>query len=548
MVEGLNFVERIYQNMNSKKQECYASFVHNDLTREWTWNDLFEHSNWIRKRLENVERGVVLIFLRGMEEMHASFFGCILSGLIPSFMPCTSAKQDSSIYWKSHDELLRHICPVAIITTIDVSNEMKEAGLDLSKTKIIQVEDMAPCEYLASPDIRSRDEEVLLQHSSGTTGLKKGVVLTSKSVALHAERYSKNIGMSENDSVASWLPLYHDMGLMACMLMPAYCGIPIVQMDPFHWVSKPSEFLRIISKHKATFAWMPNFAFEHYSNLESIFPEKWDLSSIKSIISCSEVCKSDTIRKFVESYQPWGISPNSVQACYAMAEVVFAVTQSDCKHTLNMVRVNPDRLSIGSVVEMVEIGKELVSCGKDIPGIETVVMDHRRVMQDEGVVGEIGVKGDYVFEGYHRMGDLTKSRFEGEVFLTNDVGFKLNGDLYVLGRKDDMIIIQGRNVYAHEVESLLSSINGLKRGRNVVFGVDDERSGSQGMVVVSEKAPDWAGSERDARDEIRSMIESSIGVVPKAIKIVDAGWLSKTSSGKISRKENKRKFLREFIS
>ena len=538
-----HLMEGVLQNMSSMSDETYAIFLDSEEEIRWTWHDLQSHSNTVMGSLEGLDRGVVLIFLRDMREMHSAFFGSMMAGLIPSFMPCSSPKQDPDIYWSSHSRLLSRIKPKAILTSPDVHIEMRDAGLDLNGVKVLYIEQMGPKENQSSATILNSDEIALLQHSSGTTGLKKGVALSHRAVALHAERYGNSIEATREDVIASWLPLYHDMGLMACMLMPAYLGIPILQMDPFKWVADPSRFLSKIEEYEATLIWMPNFAFELYSRLEPVFRKKSDLSSIRMAISCSEICKAETLDKFCQLYAGWGLKKSAFQVCYAMAETVFATSHTSNDGLVNRISVNPDSINEGDSIEIVNDGNVIISCGKSIEGLHLSIHDEDGDRVEDGVIGEIGVSGDYLFDGYFLLEDLTSSRFVNGTFMTRDMGFMLQDELYVLGRKDDMIIVQGRNIYAHEIETLLLDVEGLKPGRSVAFGVSDEVSGSEALVVMCEYA-EKGGRVDDIKKNIRTIIESSLGVVPKKVEIVDLGWLIKTSSGKIDRKKNKQKFMR----
>ncbi len=538
-----HLMEGVLQNMSSMSDETYAIFLDSEEEIRWTWQDLQSHSSTVMANLEGIERGVALIFLRDMREMHSAFFGSMMAGLIPSFMPCPSPKQDPGIYWSSHSRLLSRIKPRAILTSPDVHVEMKDAGLDLDGVKVLYIGQMEPKESQSSATILSSDEIALLQHSSGTTGLKKGVALSHGAVALHAERYGNSIEATRGDVIASWLPLYHDMGLMACMLMPAYLGIPILQMDPFKWVANPSRFLGKIEQYGATLIWMPNFAFELYSRLEPVFREKSDLSSIRMAISCSEICKAETLDKFCQLYAGWGLKKGTFQVCYAMAETVFATSHTPNNGLVNRISVNPDSINEGDSIEIINGGNMIISCGKSIEGLHLSIRDKDGNQVEDGTIGEIGVSGDYLFDGYFLLEDLTSSRFVNGTFMTRDMGFIHQNELYVLGRRDDMIIVQGRNIYAHEVEALLLDVEGLKAGRSVAFGVSDEVSGSEALVVMCEYAENGRHVD-DIKKNIRTIIESSLGVVPKKVEIVDLGWLIKTSSGKIDRKKNKQKFMR----
>jgi len=244
--------------------------------------------------LSEIDSGVVLIFLRHSTLLQGAFFGTMMAGHIPSFMPCSSIKQDSELYWSSHQKLLNHIQPSAIITSSKVFDEMTETGLDLCGASLILIESLhSPSEKLLVPT-RSEDEIALLQHSSGTTGLKKGVALSYAAIERHAMSYSSAIGMTTKDTIVSWLPLYHDMGLMACMITPAYVATPVVHIDPFEWIGKPHLMFDAIEEHSATFAWMPNFAFKLLALYAPRMSQIYNIPSMSDFINCEDDSKSET--------------------------------------------------------------------------------------------------------------------------------------------------------------------------------------------------------------------------------------------------------------
>ena len=192
-------------------------------------------------------------------------------------------------------------------------------------------------------------------------------------------------------------------------------------------------------------------------------------------------------------------------------------------------------------------GTWVVSSGGVIDGLEIGIYDKNHVKQKERYVGEIGIRGDFLFDGYFGLEELTRERIVDSVYFTRDIGFIDNGQLFVLGRVDDMIIIQGRNIYSHQIEELLSSIDGIKPGRSCAFGMFDDRSGSEALYIICEEEVQGTGKSKieEIKRNVRELVFSHLLIAPKEIQIVPQKWLMKTSSGKIGRKENKAKFLRE---
>jgi fatty-acyl-CoA synthase len=548
------FLERILENFERQSEEKYCTVLSKGSATPLTWADLEGDCQAVMQALSEIDSGVVLIFLRHSTLLHGAFFGSMMAGHIPSFMPCSSIKQDSDLYWSSHQKLLNHIQPSAIITSSKVFGEMTEAGLDLCGASLILIESLhSPSEKLLVPT-RSKDEIALLQHSSGTTGLKKGVALSYDAIERHAISYSSAIGLTPKDTIVSWLPLYHDMGLMACMITPAYVATPVVHIDPFEWIGQPHLMFDAIEEHSATFAWMPNFAFEHLALYAPRMPQIYNLSSMRAFISCAEVCKPESFDRFLVAFQSHGVTPSMLQACYAMAETVFAITQTSIEETPARILVDQMTLNRGDVVHRCipselepNAPRYLVETGSVVDGLNIEIVDEQRTPLPDMTIGEVAISGSFLFKGYHGHPELTdKSLFEGW-YLTHDLGFIDSGHLYVLGRTDDLIIVQGRNIYAHQVESLVSTINGIRPGRICAFGMFDARVGSESIIIVCEvsQALDIEES-RTLKSQIYTLLQSTIEVIPKRIKFVDPGWLMKTSSGKVGRKENKIKYTREI--
>ena len=547
--EHPSFVRRILANFEEFGNQTYCNVVESGGYSHITWNSLKSDCQAVMASLVGIKPGVVLIFLRHGRWLHGSFFGTMLSGKIPSFMPCSSVKQDSEIYWSSHQELIEHISPVAIITSSDVLKEMEDSNLVINDVPILVVESLNnPATEI--PVCEMKDSGVaLLQHSSGTTGLKKGVALSFEAIEKHALSYSSSIGLSDSDSIVSWLPLYHDMGLMACMIVPAYFAIPVSHLDPFDWVVNPESLFEVIEQNNGTLSWMPNFAFEHLSLAKDRMDREYDLSSMRAFISCSEVCKPESFDNFLSSFSSFGVSANMLQTCYAMAETVFAVSQSSLQDVPNRVSVEANSLNRGDKVVISSSNAPnvpvrcLLSTGSSIDGIGINIVDEERSILPEKMIGEVAISGDFLFDGYFGLPEKTAEFLSGGFYFSRDLGFIESGDLYVLGRIDDLIIVQGRNIYAHQIEGLVSQIEEVKSGRVCAFGRFDVGVGSEALIVVCEMAEEMPiESQRQLKSEISRAIVSSIDVVPKQIHLVENGWLVKTTSGKVDRKKNQARF------
>jgi fatty-acyl-CoA synthase len=538
------FLEALRRNLETKADQIYCRQISAAGEVAITWRDLGAAMGRFGRAYRDLEQTgpstQILIFLRHVPDLYGSFFGAMASGLTPAFLPCASPRQDPAIYWGSHRELLAKIKPLAIVTDSGVLAEMKSGGLNLEGVNVILADKViaAPLIFVDSPESAIG----LLQHSSGTTGLKKGVALSYQAIVSQLESYAASIGLVPDDLIASWLPLYHDMGLIACMIMPAYFGIPVIHIDPFWWVGRPASLFDVIARYRGTLCWLPNFAFEHLAATAGRKAGDYDLSTVRAFINCSEPVKAATFEKFAAAFAASGVVPHQLQCCYAMAETVFAVSQTEIGALPTQICVKPQTTEPGQVPLLSDAGITLLETGTPISGMIVDTVDDERRPLPSGAVGEIRISGDFVFTAYNGDPETTADRLQDGYYYSRDIGFLRDGKLYVLGRADDLIIINGRNLYAHEVESTLAGICGLKPGRAVAIAVFDARVGSHALVILAEAMAE-AEREQDIKNEIANRILSTFEVTPRAIELMREGQLIKTTSGKISRSENHKRYM-----
>jgi acyl-CoA synthetase (AMP-forming)/AMP-acid ligase II len=338
------------------------------------------------------------------------------------------------------------------------------------------------------------------------------------------------------------------MGLIACLLLPAYCGIPFVHTDPFHWLARPGILFDHISKYRATLCWLPNFAFEHLARIVRT-DAAGDLGSVRAFINCSEPCKAQTFDRFLERFEENGLDSTKLQVCYAMAEAVFAVTQTPLGRPPSRFLADGEALRDGRAVPASSTSQaaQLLSAGPEIDGIEVRVLGADREEVPEGTLGELAIRGTFMFSGYYGNAELSDQKFKGDLYCTGDLGFKHGGEVYVLGRVDDLIIVNGKNIVAHEIERIAPDAHSeVKPGRVVAIPISHRDSGSDVLVLIAERIAGTSTPAAAMISAISDRVFSEIGVKPADVRIVDEGWLLKTTSGKISRKDNRIRYLSEF--
>lgn len=385
----------------------------------------------------------------------------------------------------------------------------------------------------------------LLQHSSGTTGLQKPVLLSHRAVLDHVANYAEAINLTENDKVISWLPLYHDMGLIAAYHLPLAYGITSVQINTFEWVLAPGILMDVISKEKGSLLWLPNFAYNmladkiHEDELEGI-----NLDSVRLIINCSEPVRDESHVKFYNRFSKYGLKDKALSVCYAAAETTFAITQQE--PDTDVVKVTLDRQEIAKgrvkVLENGSAGRVCVSSGKAIKDCELRIVNENREDLTEEFIGEIAIKSVSLFDEYRNYPEKTADVLVDGWYYSGDLGFKHGDYYYVIGRKKDLIIATGNNVYPEDIEDVVGKVEGIIPGRVVAFGEYDEEIGSEHICVIAETNTAVEDEQKKLKlDVIKAAM--LIDITIKKVHLVPPRWLIKSSAGKPSRKANMERIL-----
>ena len=489
---------------------------------------------------------LVLLILRQGLDAHAAFLGAMLGGFVPSFLPFPNARQDHLLFWSQHRRLFDSCGARLAIVFDELGAPVAECadGTGLQVIKQSDVERFGPDPL--PRDFADGSAVALLQHSSGTTGLKKGVALSYDSISRQIESYGGSLGLFTGTQpvIATWLPLYHDMGLISSFLLPCFCGIPIISLDPFAWIASPRSLLDAIDRHRATHVWLPNFALLVLAG-KVRRPANWDLSSLQAVICCSEPCKPASFDAFLAKFAPMGLRREAILTCYAMAETVFAVSQSAVGSSPRRMTLSSASLAAGIVAGpgSTADGVTLLSNGCPIDGCKVRIEPIAPVGEQD--IGEIIVRSDFMFDAYYRNPEATSAAWKDGWYHTGDVGFLDDGELFVVGRIKDIIIVNGRNIFAHDVEAAVSSVAGIKPGRCVAFGAYSDSVGSEQLVVVAERI-EPAQPDAELRQAINRAVLTECGIPCSDILIVGPDWLVKTTSGKVSRSENAKRYAQHL--
>ncbi len=480
---------------------------------------------------------IVLIFAHHDPGTFFAFFGAQLLGAVPSFMSPPTSRQPVDLWARDHAALVARIHPALLVCGEGIRDEIAQLGGSRVLTTG-DFETLRPAPKMQECHCVEPDRIAFLQHSSGTTGLKKGVEVTYRQLQAQVESFASVLGVADEDCVVSWLPVYHDMGLIAATLMPFALGLPIALLDPMHWLEEPSSYLALLASKPNSFSWLPNFAFPFLVQRGSL-PTGADLSRVRAIVNCSEPCKASSMASFHSRFGAHGLPSSAIRVCYAMAEYVFAVTQTE--GAARVLSIDPAVFDSDHRAVPRPNGRTVVSVGRPLPGTEIRVGNGLR----DGDVGELFVRGPSLCSGYHLAPEITAQKFVDGWYRTGDLGFLHEGELYITGRLDDVIIVRGKNLYAHDVEMLATQTGLVRAGRAVAFGLEDAELGTEKLIVVAEVGA--AGAERETAKAIRTAILETYGLSPADVLLVPPDTLVKTSSGKVSRSENRRRYIAKLL-
>lgn len=505
---------------------------------------------------EGIQPGeVVVLILQHGEHLLYAFWGAVLHGAIPSIMPFLTEKLSPERYRADLSALMSVTKPAAIVTYPEFEKEARSAlrAGDSVRSVIVtdRVEPAGEVNFDALEGFRRKPEDiVLLQHSSGTTGLQKGVALSHRAVFNQLNAYSRALDLKPEDVVVSWLPLYHDMGLIAGFIMPILWGIHLVLMSPFDWVRAPYRLMQSVTKYRGTLTWLPNFAYNFCAQkIRDRHLEGVDLSSWRAVINCSEPVRWESHRAFYERFKAYGLRWEALQTSYAMAENVFGVTQSRLGSEPTVHEIDRETFMVERVAKSPLDGRpsmKMMSSGRPLENVRVRILDEQGNELPERSIGEVALQSDCMLTGYYNRSDLTEKAFRDGWYLTGDYGYIADGEVFVSGRKKDMIIVGGKNVYPQDLEALTYEVPGVHAGRSVAFGIFDEEQGTEEVVIIAEVDSDDPLEQQKIADAIRLHVTKNSAIALRHVRVVGPKWIIKTSSGKTARSANKEKFLQEL--
>ncbi|HRD64803.1 MAG TPA: AMP-binding protein [Candidatus Competibacter sp.] len=512
----------------------------------FTYADLQQGAQAVATGLR--ERGLqplqtVAIMLPTGSDYFLSFFGILLAGGVP--VPIYPPVRPSQIeeHLRRHARLLNNAQTVALITVPEaklVARLLQTQVEDLRHVVTVAELRQNPAAWTAAPT-RAQDL-AFLQYTSGSTGDPKGVMLTHANLLANLRAMGRHVVVDSDDVFVSWLPLYHDMGLIGACLGSLYHAFPLVVMSPLSFLARPARWLWAIHRHRGTLSAAPNFAYELCARaIQDRELDGLDLSSWRMAGNGAEPVNPATIERFVARFGPYGFRPEAMAPVYGLAECSVGLTLQSPDRRPAFDSVRRDAFVASGRAEPAGANDPATlrfpACGQPIPGHQIRIVDEQGRELPERREGRLEFKGPSATAGYYRNPEATRKLFpHGDDWLdSGDRAYLAGGDVYLTGRVKDLIIRGGRNLYPYELEQAVGEIPGIRKGCVAAFASNDPATGSERLVVVAETRATQPDVLADLRQQIQSTGVDLLGVPPDDVVLVPPHAVLKTSSGKIRR-------------
>lgn len=517
-----------------------------------TYAQLRDEARIIARKLLGLgcRRGARVGIIAETEPMfHRFFFACQYAGLIPVAVPAGIQLGAHGAYVSQVRRMLKS-CGASVVVAPDThASFMAEAvqGLDL-----LMAGRQSDFDALEEADVESEplqgDDPAYLQYTSGSTSFPRGVEVTQKTVLnnlMEIARYGLKLGA--NDRFVSWLPFYHDMGLVGFILVPLIGQLSVDYLGSRTFAMRPRLWVKILSDNRGTISSAPTFGYALCAKrIRPADVESYDLSNWRAACVGAERINPEPLREFAEILKPSGFDEKAFVACYGMAECVLATSFAPLGTGLNVDVVDRNLMAESGQAQPsdgdVMSTSTYVDCGKLLPGFEFSIIDDDGRELGNRQCGHIYLKGPSVMRGYFNDPASTSAVLSKDGWLnTGDIGYRIDDHVIITSRSKDVIIIKGRNIWPYDLEVLAQQVGGVKFGGVAAFSISSKADEELAVLVVETKEKDAAGRELIVK-EISSSIHAHFGINVE-IDLTPRGTLPRTSSGKLSRSQSKQDFL-----
>jgi 1-acyl-sn-glycerol-3-phosphate acyltransferase len=544
-----------------------------------TFGELYAAGN--RCAAELARRGVlaggrVALMLPTSRAFFVSYAGILLAGAIP--VPIYPPfRADRIEEYAARQSAILNNAEVCLLLTFRraevVANLLRPRVSSLSGVvdaeKLIEAADKAPPPspgalplHVTGSRMRNGSDIALLQYTSGSTGDPKGVTLTHANLLANMRAIGEAVRLGPDDVGISWLPLYHDMGLIGAWLTLLHFGTPLAVMSPLAFLTRPERWLQAFDKHRGTIAAAPNFAYELcVRKIADKDIQGVDLSSWRAALNGAEPVNPETLERFAERFASYGFRREAQLPVYGLAESSLAVTFPPLDRGPLVDRIERETFTAEGRAVPAEADDEtaiaFVSSGKALPKHEVCIVDERGDEVPDRTEGFLWFRGPSATAGYYHNPKATEALLprgpataEEKYAWVNsgDRAYRADGEFYVTGRVKDIIIKGGRNLYPHEIEELAARAEGLRKGCIVAFGLKDEATGTEKMVIVAETREGDAVRRAALASTVTDLVSRGLGLPPDRVELIPQGSIPKTSSGKLRREETKQLYIAGTLS
>jgi acyl-CoA synthetase (AMP-forming)/AMP-acid ligase II len=532
-----------------------------DLAERLTYSELAADALAIACELEATAAPgsrAVLVFPPGLDFLRA-YFGALAAGVIP--VPVAPPAGELAAWAESFERIVADARPDIICTTSEFLDLKSQTGLHLAdggarwaaSDRIRRISSASPARLIRGEDV------ALIQYTSGSTANPKGVVLQHRHLLANQRAIRHAFQFHPGSSVVSWLPIFHDMGLIGTILQPLYMGIDCWLLSPLHFLEKPIRWLRAITRFGAEVSGGPNFAYDLcVRRVVESDRAALDLSSWRVAFNGAEVVRSSTLDAFAKAFGPVGFRPRAFTPCYGLAEATLLVTSVPADRDPIVIAANRVELEHGALIPVAPqaggpgMDCKVVSAGPTPPENAVVIAGPDGEALPDGRIGEVWVAGPSVAAGYWRNPGATADTFNarladgrGPYLRTGDRGCLYGGELFIAGRAKEMLIVRGRNIFPQDIEELAQRDDPrLRGGCGAAFGFD---SPAGELPVIVQEVRDGVNDLNQVLVAMRSRVTSGLGIPLAAISLVPARTLPRTTSGKMRRLATRDAYLADRL-
>ncbi len=538
--QATSLIDVLQQHLDRRPDQIHIRLLSEEAEEEITYRDLDIGARRVAAGI--LQSGArpgetIAMMLPTCSDYFLTFFGVIAAGAIPVPMYPPARPTQIEDHLTRHAGILRNA-----EATLLISVGATERAAHLLKQHVPSIRTIAsPAELSSHGELPSlppcgSEQTAFLQYTSGSTGNPKGVVLTHGNLLANLRAIGKAIHPSADDVVVSWLPLYHDMGLIGTWLGSFYYAFPLISMSPLHFLARPSRWLRTIDRFRATISAAPNFAYELCATkVPDSEIEGLDLSSWRMATNGAEAVSVETIRRFTARYAPLGFRPEAMAPTYGLAECSVALTIPPLGRAPLIERVSRQSFTTEgiAVVSDEPDALQFVGCGEPLPDHEVRVVGVGDIELPERREGRIQFRGPSATKGYYRNEAETRRMLHGEWLDSGDLGYLAGRELFVTGRAKDVIIRAGRHIYPQEIEEAAGNIAGVRKGCVAVFGSRDAASETERVIVVAETREKDRHAQGIIETAVRTAVLDACGIPPDEVVLAAPYSVLKTSSGKI---------------